>query len=141
MNIHVRIILSLAAAKTWRSLSKRSEAVNQKNTGQAQGNVFTSFLQFRDQAAYSTDFSRIRQSRWPYTESVAWQKIYLFCHRPPNLPTRHRQNSISILACFVRKKTLLHSVCFWNFSQHVLRPLLLRRTWTTPCWMNGPGSR
>src|SRR4029077_17707709 len=37
MNIHERIILSLAAAKTCGSLSKRSEAVNQKNTGQAQG--------------------------------------------------------------------------------------------------------
>jgi hypothetical protein len=37
MNIHQRIILSLEAAKTCGSLSKRSEAVNQKNMGQMQG--------------------------------------------------------------------------------------------------------
>src|SRR5580765_6599494 len=109
--------------------------------GPGAGKRFTGSLQFRDQAAYSTDGSRIRHSMLLGSESLAWQKNYLFCHRPPNLPTRHRQNSTSILACFVKKKTPLRSVCFWNFLRHVLRPRLLRRTWTTRCWMNGPGSK
>jgi hypothetical protein len=51
MNVHERIVLLLEAAKTSGSLSKRSDAVNQKNTDLKEEIAYTGFLQFWGQRA------------------------------------------------------------------------------------------
>jgi hypothetical protein len=68
MNIHVRIIFLLAAAKTCGSLSKRSEAVNQKNTGQAQRNASQAPCSFEtSQRTVQTVRVFVTQCRRSYT--------------------------------------------------------------------------